>query len=198
MRRIVLVVAMVAGLGGCLRTYELDMEVPAPGPRTALGGAPAPAFKLSVVDARADKTRIGGGETIPATNDTIVIRSAQPTEKVVAQGIEAEFSARGLRVGDGTANLLVDIVLLDSHAVWGLFRTDVSAQVWLAARVIDHDGRILHSRRYERSDKGTVMALIGNSGQGKERLEQVLATTIQDMAEDGALVAALVKANRQR
>lgn len=191
---------LLAGLmlTGCVRTHTTDLAMPPPEVRLQVAGAQNIGVKVSVSDARWDKTNIGFGYSAADRRNKTPVVSNQPVELVVAQGIEAELKARGFQVAEGPAFLLVDVTVLESGATWHLFRTDVEGRTGISAQVLDMGGRKLYARPYHRSENTSNQVAMGNWDEGKVQLEKVLAATVRDMFEDDSLIQALIDANRRR
>lgn len=197
MKSLCLALAAVMLLGGCVYTHTTNLSLPPPGARVAQAGADGIALKVSVSDARADRTNIGTLHSAVDRSYKYVVVPNQPVERAVAMAIEAEFAARGYRLANGPAFLLVDIQKADSRAVWDLFRTDVSGDSALVAKVINADGVVLYSHTYSAGEQASNKVFIGNYDEGKVQLEKVMASAIRDLADDSALVQALMQANRR-
>lgn len=194
MKRSWLALALLLSLSACIRTHTTDLAVPAPGARTQVAGASGIGVKVSVSDERLDKGNIGTLKAVTDPKSRWVVVPRQSIEDVISRGVEEEFKARGFRIADGPAFLLVDIRKADSSALWSLFRTNVTGEVELSARVIDSDGKIAYANAYELSERAVNKVFIGNHDESKVVLEKVLAATIATMADDGRLIRALIEA----
>lgn len=191
-----LILAAILTVTGCVRTHTTDLSMAPPGVRMHQGGAGAVGLKVSVSDKRVDRTNIGTAYSGADRSTKFVVVPSQAIDARIAAAIESEFAARGYRLGDGPAFLLVDIEQADSNAIWHLMRTAVMGDARLAASVVTSDGRTLHSKAYQAREEATNSVLIGNYDEGKEQLEKVLAKMIHDMADDDQLVQALFTASR--
>lgn len=195
MKSIWLAAAFVLLLGGCVQNYSTSLVLTPPPPRMKVAGAETVGLKVSVADNRVDKTNIGKAHTSDGSS-TWVLVPTQPVEEVVAKGVEAELKARGFSPGDGPAFLLVDIRQADCQAIMvymGLPK--FSADVLVAAQVVDAEGRQLYSNTYQGSrEKGGNM--FNSFGSARVHLQEVLAGVIRDMGEDGRLIQALFEASR--
>lgn len=192
-----LILAAALTVTGCVRTHMTDLAVPPPGARAKQGGAETVGLKVSVADKRVDRTNIGFGSSYASRDTKFMVIPNQPIDGHIAAAIQAEFSARGYRLGEGPAFLLVDIEQADSSAIWYLARTAVTGDARLKATVLSSKGDILYSKAYQAKEDATNTVFIGNYDEGKEQLEKMLAKAIRDMAEDDRLIQALFAANRR-
>jgi hypothetical protein len=199
MRRSWMILFAALTLSACVETGPriTDLAVPAPGIRAPIGGAEAVGIKLSVTDLRAEKAKVGVLQSALDAKVTRDLLVRQPVDQVIAKGIEAEFKARGFRMAEGPAFLLVDIQKVDCSATWYLGRTAIWGEAVLTAQVLNADGKVLYSNVYKRRDSTTNNVAIGHYDEGKDQLEAVLVLTIRSMAEDDNLIQALVTANRK-
>ncbi|CAA7619422.1 exported hypothetical protein [Magnetospirillum sp. LM-5] len=192
-----LILAAALAVTGCVRTHMTDLALPPPGARTKQGGAENVGLKVSVADKRIDRTNIGYGSSYASPETKFMVIPNQPIDGRIAATIEAEFLARGYRLDEGPAFLLVDIERADSRAIWYLARTAVTGDAKLKATVLSAKGDILYSKAYQAKEDATNSVFIGNYDEGKEQLEKILAKTIRDMADDDRLIQALFAANRR-
>lgn len=193
----VAVVFLGLTLTACVRTHTTDLAVPPPEVRLQVAGAQNVGVKVSVSDKRRDKSNVGAvwSSTGDGGNSFVVV-PRQPVDQVVASGIDAELKARGFRVAEGQAYLLVDVRTTDSMTKWYLFRSDVEGSVELAVQVLNSSGNPVYSQSYRQNGKSSIKVFVNQEDEGKAKLEEVLGTVIRSMLEDDAVIQALAQANR--
>jgi uncharacterized lipoprotein YajG len=195
-RRAIICVGALLLLQACAFQHAADFVVPPPGARMRQPGAETVTLKVSVEDRRADKTGIGTGRSIPGDGSVWTMVLRRPLDAAIRDGVEAEFVARGYHLGDGPGFLLVDIGNAHADATYKTFRSHVSGNVSLVCKVLAPDGRQLYERRFLRDINVENRVLVGDWDEGTVELEKALASVIRDMAEDPALVQALMQADR--
>lgn len=178
-------------LGGCTLNYDANLALSEPGLRVKRAGSELVGIKVSVGDARVDKTNIGTAWNA-ASKLKYVMVPAQSPQSVVAKGIEAEFQARGYRFGDGPPFLLVDVERADSLMNGGGW--DVRASCTLAAKVLDADGRTLYAHTFKREEQGATDDPWSMHNAGAVKLAKMIGQAIREMGEDEGLLAALFAA----
>lgn len=195
MKRCWLALVAVLALGACVQTWNTNLALAPPGQRLKVSGADRVGVKVSVADGRLDKTHIGTGTGAGNSGATWLLVSRQPIEEVTAKGVEAEMVARGFRLGDGPAFLLVDIQHADCLGETGgaMGPVALSAEVVLAAQVLDASGRVLHANTYRASDQRRGNMFKGFAG-APVVLQEVIARAIRDMGDDDRLQQALYEA----
>lgn len=186
MRQLLLTLAATLLLGGCTINREASLVLAEPGLRVTRAGAEAVGVKISVGDARTDKTSIG-----TFRRDAIKLNfvAAQPVEAVVAKGVEAELRARGFGLGEGPPYLLVDVERTDSMMNGGPW--DVSASCAMTAKVLDGEGRPFYSKTYAQRERGEADDNWAGMESGPVKLAKLLGQAIREMGEDDQLIAAL-------
>lgn len=198
MRRMVVAMAAVLALSGCIRTYTTDLSVPPPGVRVPVAGAQAVSVKVSAVDARVDQTRIGTLTSGVMKDEKHIMASDTPVADSVQKAVEAELAARGIGLGNGPAFLLVDIELLEGEGRWGYLLTWARGATGLKAQVLDSDGRVYFTRRYKHEGLGTYESNMSPTRGARMALDSLLSELIREMLEDDELVAALLVAGRRK
>lgn len=192
----VIALALAMGLGGCVKTHNLDMSVPPPGLRPQIGGADEIAAKVSISDQRLDQTTIGTGH---AQGNRLILVANQPLPDVIRRGIETELAAYGFGIGNGPPYLLVDIAKADSSSHSPApFAIDVWAEVELKASVLNAEGGTIYAKTYRGVDEGKAGNIWNGLDEAKPQLEKVLAMTIHAMVEDDSMVRALFSARPRR
>lgn len=188
-----LIVAAVVVLQACTIQHVTDISMPPPGVRVGLVGAEAVALNVSVVDRRTDKTSIGTAQNKPSSGSSVIVQLRQPLDAGVRDAVEAEFSARGYRMGDGPVFLLVDIADARADVIYMLFRTRIEGNVSLRATVVDRAGHQRFERTFQRLIRVENSVIIGSWDEGVVELQKTMGDLIRDMAEEPALTQALLR-----
>lgn len=196
MRTIAIALVALLSLGGCVRTSAINFAVPAPTVQMPAAWSQAVKVSVSVSDKRLDKTNIGRAAAVNGQGQYI-IHSQTPLDEAVRKGVVAELEGRGVRVSDGPAFLLVDIVKADSFNLNKMMTIEVTAEAELEAQVLGADGRVHHRQTYRRRETGnSEFWTMDYVEQGAFRLQTVMGGLIREMFEDMRLIQALMDASK--
>lgn len=196
MRKACIVAIMTMALNGCLMTHRMDFDLPVPDVRAAATWGQTVGVGVSVSDRRVDRTKVGMTYT-PGNGREYALIPNNGVEEPVRKGIIAELNARRIRLADGPAFLLVDIVKADSISVLNGMRTNAEASAELAVQVVGADGRQYYQHKYQRSESGRAeFWTFDYLEQGAFRLEALLGGLVREMLDDPKMNQAIVAAGK--
>ena len=177
---------------GCALTEESVRLSYRPEPGvTRIAGADGVTTVVTVVDARADRTRVGAKKN-GFGMETAAIRSVEEVATTVQAAIESELHARGFRVArEGGVTISIEITRLWNDFKMGMWAGDAVSEMMISARVSGRDGAMLYVRNVATEGKEPDIQLA--SGKNAQlALDRALENGIRQLFADPKFTAALL------
>jgi len=195
--RSVIVVVSAAALAACAHTTNVPLRPNFAAelkPGQALANvSPAMTFvRGEYADRRPDPTRLA---QFKQGIHTYTLREERPLADVLYEGLASVLTTSRQRWGEGAGDIRVNLTFLNLSAARnaGMVNVGATASVQIKADFVNAgNGNLIYSNVYSGSDERS-QAMVGGMGMVLSSIDAAITRSIQSIADDAALAAALAR-----
>lgn len=198
LRSVFYVVAMAAMLSACALTTEL-IDVPYQPDAAQVAPVPGAAAEIVAVDASDARTSYRDRVSTKKNGygmEMAAITASNDIPSTVADAIKHELSARGFQMGNGGADVSVEVLKFYNDFKNGFFSGDAVADVALNVKVLRPDKTIAYAKYYDASGTEPNIQLAGGSN-ARLALIAAFRNAVNSVVSDPDFIKALLSVQPQ-
>ena len=159
---------------------------------TRIAGADGVTNVVTVLDARADRTRVGAKKN-GFGMEMAAIRPVEEVAATVQTAVESELRARGFRTGrEGSVTISIEITRLWNDFKMGMWAGDAVSELMISARVTGQDGAVRYVRNLAAEGKEPDIQLASGTN-AQLALDRALENGIRQLFGDPKFTEALLR-----
>jgi uncharacterized lipoprotein len=158
---------------------------------TRIAGAEGITTVVTVIDARADRSRVGAKKN-GFGMEMAAIRPEEEVAATVQAAVESELRARGFRIGrEGNVTISLEITRFWNDFKMGMWAGDAVSELMISAKITERGGAVLYVRNLSAEGKEADIQLASGSN-AKLALDRALENGVRQLFADPKFADALL------